>query len=307
MVKALSNVEKSFDNIKNVTKEITFWKPGWVANQLYHPQGIAISGNKFYVSHNGKDEGYIYVFKEGTPDEVVDERIILGGDGYNHPGTIQIANHLLLATLQMQSGRSYDGTQVILLDLKDVKTTPHVILKSNGMNGKGVASIVCVEDSDNGQNQRYIAISDKNVYEIKISGYETSYFVPGKKVGKSGYTYDKTLLWSDDRPGDDVDVQNVNLLVDKNGTVYAITAGVRKNNAHNILRLYRMEPQEKDSSGRILSATMQYIKEKLVVLGNNWLTFSAGTGIDIQGESIIVYTTSKPASSSRKLSIGISL
>lgn len=96
------------------------------------------------------------------------------------------------------------------------------------------------------------------------------------------------------------------MLVDKKGIIYAITAGVKENHL-NVLQLYQMEIENKDASGRILSARMKFLKEKLIELCNDWLTFSAGTGIDIDGEFIIVYTTSKPATSSRKLSIGRSL
>ncbi len=305
MVKALSNVEKSFDNIKSVTQEWNVWKPGWVLNQLYHPQGIAISGDKYYVSHNGISEGYIYVFKEGIADELDKERKILGGSDYNHPGTIQIANHLLLATLQKQSGGSYKGTQVMLLDIKDWSKAPCVLLKDDDMNGKGIAGIVCVESDNNGENQRYVAISDKNIYEIRISGNEISHFVPGRVEQNGTYKYNSTLFWPKDSFDGTVDVQSVNLLVDKEGTIYAITAGV-KDKHRNILRLYQMEIQDKDSSNRIVRAKMKYLKEKEIALCNSWLTFSAGTGIDIKGESIIVYVTSKPATSSRKMTIGSS-
>lgn len=303
MVKALSNVVDSFDKIKDITEEITVWKPGWVMNQLHHPQGIAIAGNKFYASHNGIHEGYIYVFQEGIADELSEERKVIGGGGYNHPGTIQIANNLLLATMQKQIGGSYPGTQVILLDTKDWQKSPCVLMKSDTSNGMGTAAIVCVEYNNDGQNQKYVAISNNKVFEIKVEGNEISHYVAGRVEENGTYKYNQTLFWPSDSFCGTVNVQSVNLLVDKNGTIYAITAGER-NKKQSVLRLYQMEIQNKDASERILCAKMNYIKEKVVNLCNGWLTFTAGTGIDIKGESIIVYVTSKPATSSRKMTIG---
>jgi len=121
MVKALSDVEKSFDKINNVTKKWDVWKPGWFVSGLYHPQGIAISSDKYYVSHNGVKDGYIYVFEKENSEnknELENKRKIIIGDKYNHPGTIQIANHLLLVTLQRQEGKKYPGTKVLLFDLE---------------------------------------------------------------------------------------------------------------------------------------------------------------------------------------------
>lgn len=127
MVNALSNIESSFDNIKSVTDEKFVWKPGWFLNQLHHPQGIAVTKDKYYISHNGIYEGYIYVFDRKTSEALPGEWKTVGGAGYNHPGTIQIANHLLLATLQQRdvsrlSGYICDTPRLKSLGRKSVYT-----------------------------------------------------------------------------------------------------------------------------------------------------------------------------------------
>jgi len=183
---------------------------------------------------------------------------------------------------------------------------PDELLRNDGLNGKGVAGIVCVEYSNNGANQKYVAISDQNVYEIRISGDKKQCCVPGKEKNNGVTTYNQTLFWPKNCFDKTVDVQSVNLLVDKKGTVYAITAGVKDKHS-NMLQLYRMDVNERHSSGRILSAKMVYLKEKELILCDPCLTFSAATGIDVEGESIIIYVTSKPAFLSRRLTIGRSL
>lgn len=286
MVHALSNVEAAFNNIGSFTKEEYIYTPaGWVLNRLYYPQGIAITAHNYFVSHNGKNEGYIYIYDRKTKERI--SSIAIGDSKYNHPGTIQAADQFLVVSFQQQEN-GYNGVLTKLYTISDLRlgiADGITLFQDDNAScaGNGLVGIVCVEDTQN--MQKYIILQSEKGHILTVSNGTTHI-----------EQFDFTTA---------IGTQSLNLVVDKQGTVYGIAAKASKERDMNTISLHRMKIEDIDSSQNSKKASFEKISERTIKTNVWWVTCDAATGLEVQDDSIILYATSIPQTSSNRISIGI--